>query len=577
MNALPLLFDMVCSLIVKLDDSSKNRELAGYLSGRVSVLLRPLEVLLPEVIEEKVLAPCVDRLVRILQEVNVIGDKLLGRSKFGRFLHSKGDREKLRDIETRLDSCVNDLNLLISLNSNKRLQELQSTSSQQCFNTQSASKSMGSPQMPFTYSNDKTASPTFLPLQRQPYSLPVESARARIERQCSLPLAKSIVIKEIRGPSCEFSPSNKAQPYSYASEPSTAGEDIKGASRGDEGLSLYSIIQAFSHESKYIWEEVWIHLCQELFDQGLEPTNSLEQELKALCKVNSSGVVRRRNLKKALISLEDPDELQDLLDEASDNEKLLKYLDYGQPYRKPLRLKVLSVDENYPFSYEVGDSLIIGYYGMEDSPRYCEDRLVWFGNSLNKTQDVQFDPRDNSVCPLVFQIMGNSDGYYVIDFARANIAMTLVRDNSVMLEEGDIFVIGTGQAFAVIDACSSSNRRSSTKQQASLKLLGLEGEFSGRMLTYNIHTKLSVSIGTRTEGYPKEIEFAEATDVDEFHARIFYDEGRCYLEDFQTSNGTWLRLANYNDWLDNKVTEPRSVKKGDVIAAGLYQFVVRSA
>mmetsp|Transcript_3500 Transcript_3500/g.7269 ORF Transcript_3500/g.7269 Transcript_3500/m.7269 type:complete len:238 (-) Transcript_3500:461-1174(-) len=125
MEGLRQSYDMACSLIRKLDNSSRNREITKQLSERVSVLLPPLRVLLPAVIGEKDLGPVIYRLRRILQEADGFGDKLLERSEFFSFWHSSGDREKLRDIETRLDSSVNDLNLLVSLVSLNRINRLE--------------------------------------------------------------------------------------------------------------------------------------------------------------------------------------------------------------------------------------------------------------------------------------------------------------------------------------------------------------------------------------------------------------------------------------------------------------------
>jgi hypothetical protein len=491
MNAITLALELIRGLILKLSCTSKNKELASDLTDRLNVLLGPISQLNSGCLHDSSCKSAIARLNKSIIDVSKLSERLMKRGAFGRFLHSGGDKESLRDIDRKLDSCVGDLNLMISISSNIRIQH-------------------GAQLHDF---------PQYFATEQSQYA---ESAGRGWEIAMVEPTLDT---------------------------PRLALTNTRAAC-SDTALN---------------WDVIWLHLSMELVEFQVDVSLALAYQLKKLFKVDANGFVERRRLNKGLSTIEDPRGLVKLLDEAQQFEAILENFDDGPACVAKLRLKVVKLPSKIPFDYALGSVITISYKGMRSSANFQANRVTRFGCPASMP-DICFSPRDTSVAGDVFQIFSNSDGYYAIDSANSSIAQLRVRPNyPVVVKKGDVISFGADNCFCVTKVNATTNK---------IHLSGVKGPMDGTLLRFE--DKEHVIIGLKDRNCPKEVGLTGA-DIAMYHAKIFKSSGNWLIDDYGSEAGTWLRLANYFEWIKGSVSRPRKLAVGDEIAARSYHFEVTSA
>ncbi len=91
----------------------------------------------------------------------------------------------------------------------------------------------------------------------------------------------------------------------------------------------------------------------------------------------------------------------------------------------------------------------------------------------------------------------------------------------------------------------------------SYTLIGIEGWFSGE----TFHTSGDNTLIGRSPGCQIQI---EDPAVSKQHARLYTSEGKWFIEDLNSSNGTYLN--------SHSIQKPKSLKPNDVIRVGTHSF-----
>jgi len=91
----------------------------------------------------------------------------------------------------------------------------------------------------------------------------------------------------------------------------------------------------------------------------------------------------------------------------------------------------------------------------------------------------------------------------------------------------------------------------------SYTLIGIEGWFSGE----TFHTSGDNTLIGRSPGCQIQI---EDPAVSKQHARLYFSEGKWFVEDLNSSNGTYVN--------SHPIQKPRSLKPNDILRIGTHSF-----
>mmetsp|Transcript_17541 Transcript_17541/g.31650 ORF Transcript_17541/g.31650 Transcript_17541/m.31650 type:complete len:189 (-) Transcript_17541:45-611(-) len=183
----------------------------------------------------------------------------------------------------------------------------------------------------------------------------------------------------------------------------------------------------------------------------------------------------------------------------------------------------------------------------------------------------------------MFQIICNSDGYYILD--SANIGATslkLLPETNFKLTKGTLFNIGKNILVNVLEITEFENslgvgrrhtiRSSDKKAIPTIKLEIVKGENLGKIFEFKTSPRTyEFLIGHENPDKPKDMEFRDP-QVSRMHAKICFTFNGWHLTDLNSKNGTWICLINYDNVSKNIVTPPVKLKEGDIIGACSYFF-----
>mmetsp|Transcript_17540 Transcript_17540/g.31646 ORF Transcript_17540/g.31646 Transcript_17540/m.31646 type:complete len:265 (-) Transcript_17540:25-819(-) len=256
---------------------------------------------------------------------------------------------------------------------------------------------------------------------------------------------------------------------------------------------------------------------------------------------------------------------------------------FAVPYTRDLQLKVLELNKTLSNEFRVNDIFNIKPTGFVGSRRYTADRTVRFGRFDGSRNDINVNPEDIEISRDMFQIICNSDGYYILD--SANIGATslkLLPETNFKLTKGTLFNIGKNILVNVLEITEFENslgvgRRhtiGSFDEEAcpTMKLEIVKGEALGKIFEFKTSPRtFEFLIGHKAPTKPKDMEFMDP-QVSRMHAKICFTFNGWHLTDLNSKNGTWICLINYDNVSKNIVTPPVKLKEGDIIGACSYFF-----
>lgn len=487
------IFAILSAVKESIDCMVENREFAAKLKTRLDALQEPIEKLSQTCATNKA---AIDNLMKNLEELNDFVKKLAKKSAFRRFFSSGSDQSSLEEFDTRINSCVMDLNLLISINIESRLSRLVS-----------------------------------------------------IEEKKRNPAVDRVLTSE-------------------------------GA------RDFYQ--RYFNGNTTQQWNVFWINFSLELEQLDITPDHGLELEVRRLCDSNEDGLVTPKELNGFFTVWEDPLKKKQLIKQAAKDVKLTQYLDaFTVPYTRDLQLKVIGVNPLLANEFRVNDVFFIKPTGILNSRRYKGDRTVRIGRFDGNRNDININPEDIEVSRDMFQIICNTDGYYILDSANIGATSLKVRPGtSKQLSKGSLFNVGKNIVIKVAECTDFDSEGNSTEGNSTsgstssrnsigepyLKLEVFKGDGTGKFYEFTSSGRTSeFIIGHKAPGPPKAVEFNDP-QVSRMHAKIVFTFNGWHLTDLNSKNGTWMLLINFDSVRKNMVSPPIKLTNGDVIGASSYFF-----
>jgi hypothetical protein len=475
---------LVVAIKASIEVMVANKELARQLSTRLEVLQAPIEQLSVSSVRS---AAGINNLATNLKDLQEFVGKLSKRSAFSRFFKSGDDKKAMVEFDVRIGQCVVDLNLLLSIRMESRIDRILST-----------------------VEEDKIT--------------------PAIDRLLTNAGAKDFYVKYFHN-----------------------GTTLK-------------------------WHVFWINFSIELEYLDIAPNPGLEQELRVICDLNQDGLVTPKGLNALFQLWENPIKRKKLIKKAAKGVNLTQFLDkFTPPYTHDLVLKVIKVNPSFPYELRVNDVITLKPLGLPASRRYVGDRITRFGRFDGSKNDVNLSPDDVDISRDMFQILCNSDGYYIAD--SANIGGTCLRlrpDVPTKLHSGMIFVVGGNVFLRVVECLDSSTQddtaSSASSSEPSVKLEVIKGEGEGKTFQFSNSARVpDFIIGHKAPGKAKAIEFNDP-QVSRQHAKISFTFSGWHLTDLSSRNGTWRLLINFDNVSSHVVTPPVKVSQGDVFGAQFYHF-----
>jgi hypothetical protein len=348
-------------------------------------------------------------------------------------------------------------------------------------------------------------------------------------------------------------------------------------------LSAKLFYDAYYHRQPRLdWPAFWSGFAETILAEGVSPNPFLEQEIQKLCD-DRLGFVPSSAL-DSLFEVWDCLDTRDPLVKEAQFEHDLKLLhDAGQqPYHRTLVLKVVSAIEAFISDLRPNDLVSISSKGLLNTKRRPLDGTTRFGVQRGRVNDVNLDDEDLHL----FQILSNSDGYYIVDAANlGSVCLKVDPRRPFPLKKGTNFKLGRDICLTVTD-CFVANPHIEPDdlygfQQTSpsaprIELQVTMGEHQGAKFSLVSAESSEFTIGNSLSADHNFIEFADSA-VSRRQAKVAYIEDRWVLVDLESTYGTWVTVMNCEDSAYKVPSKPIRLTTGDIFEARKYRFEVLQA
>jgi hypothetical protein len=226
-----------------------------------------------------------------------------------------------------------------------------------------------------------------------------------------------------------------------------------------------------------------------------------------------------------------------------------------------------------PFPHLREKEFVLTPNGLENSSRFCSDRLIIFGKEANEefTTDITL-PNVGGIDSIFAFIFVNHFGYHLIDISkRASVKIkvssadpsVLNKDNIVILAKLHAYLIeisdgvdfGGGQISSLIFKPAPGSKTTAGTQERRLTASDNKKFVIGRDATCDL--------------------VISHADISARHAEIWFELGRGWLiRDLDSSNGTYIKLKNNTQQFALSPSDPFKLEGFTVFCVENFTFLV---
>ena len=256
------------------------------------------------------------------------------------------------------------------------------------------------------------------------------------------------------------------------------------------------------------------------------------------------------------------------------NENGLTYESLQRSVDTKLQNKVLSIS-HCPFPHLRGKEFILTPNGIENSPRYCEDKLVIFGKEASEefTTDITL-PNVGGIDSIFAFIYVNHDGYHLVDISkRATVRIKPLPHVPFELQKDMIVIFARTQAY-IVDITESISIGGLAASSLILK------PAPGNKATLNQNEfRITIDNGRKFMiGRDQTCNLVIAhNDISSTHAEIFYDfeQAKWMMNDLNSSNGTFFKLKSNTQQFGLSPSSAHFIKGMCIFCVENFVFCIR--